>query len=97
MSVERWDSEGEFFQNPDGPMICFKDYAVLEAQRDALAVLFRVRTESDDRSILDDMDVAATALNNRYGELGFGLAGRISLFCEKARAALAAAKKGNGK
>ena len=47
--------------------------------------LFAVRKSSDDKSILDDLDLASQLLERHCGEIGFALANSIWKFIGKSR------------
>lgn len=59
----------------------------LRRQNARLRGLFAKRVESDERTVLDDLRVAATLLSSRCGEIGFGLAQNITGFVEAAEGA----------
>lgn len=64
------------------------DFRKAEAERDALRVLFAIRKEHDDRSILDDMVIIANLLERQCGEIGLALSRRMLDFVIKVKAAL---------
>lgn len=57
-------------------------------QCDPMADLFAVRKSSDDKSILDDLDLASQLLERHCGETGFALANSIWKFIGKSREVL---------
>ena len=60
----------------------------LRKERGALRALFAEDKSSDDKSILNHMDVAGALLHNKCGEVGFALSNKFSSWIKKAQAVI---------
>lgn len=93
-SADAWETIGLVLADANGKIAI--PYRIIEARlpRDIdlsldphapIIDLFAVRRSSDDKSILDDLDLASQLLERHCGECGFSLANSIWKFIGKVR------------